>query len=148
MNEGLEALKHLEDRANHDEYLFREDTNREKAIVFLKDNKNYVSIIEKALIEHEQCENVRKEWKCDIVKVNEMLRHGYWVKYGTNEKGFTYKHYVPDNENVICLRHLGYDVEICCITSKNEWNAPITGFNEISLSYYGTKLALTKEELE
>ena len=110
--------------------------------------KEDVETIEKELIEHEQCESVRKEWKCDIVKVNEMLRRGYWVKYGTNEKGFIYKHYVPNDENVICLRHLGYDVEICCITSKNERNAPITGFNEISLSEYGTKLVLTKEELE
>ena len=109
--------------------------------------ENSLGVVEKALIEHEQCENVRKEWKCDIAKVNKMLKHGYWVKFGTNEKGFTYKHYTPNDENVVCLRHLGYDVEICYITSKNEWNAPITGFNEISLSEYGTRLALTKEEL-
>ena len=49
MNKGLEALKHLEDRANHDEYLFREDTNREKAVAFLEDNESYVSTIEKEL---------------------------------------------------------------------------------------------------
>lgn len=103
--------------------------------------------VEKALKEHEQCDNIKKEWKCDITKVNEMLKHGYWVKVGTKKKGFTYRHYVSNDENFICLRHLGYDVEICCVTSKNEWNAPITGFNEISLSEYGTRLALTKEEL-
>ena len=49
MSKGLEALKKLKDRADHDEYLFRQDTNREKAISFLNENDNFVNIIEKEL---------------------------------------------------------------------------------------------------
>lgn len=49
MVKGLDALKKLKDRADHDEYLFRKDTNREKAIKFLEENNSHVSLIEKEL---------------------------------------------------------------------------------------------------
>ena len=53
MSKELEALVKLKDRADHDEYLFRQDTDREKAIKFLNENNSYVSSVEQELKERE-----------------------------------------------------------------------------------------------
>lgn len=81
MIKGLEALKHLEDRANHDEYLFREDTNREKAVAFLEDNKSYVSTIEHELKEYNQ---LREELNTAL-NLNQCQTVDEWIEMMQNK---------------------------------------------------------------
>ena len=45
----LVALERLKDRAIHDEYLFKQDTNREKAISFLNEIDTFVNVIKQTL---------------------------------------------------------------------------------------------------
>lgn len=63
MNKCLEALEKLRDRANHDEYLFRKDTSREKALSFLKENDESIETIEKELKDYyalkKECEEAK-----------------------------------------------------------------------------------------
>jgi len=63
MSKVLDALEKLIDRANHDEYVFRGDTNIEKAQKFLDENNEYKETIEKELKEKEENEKVLNVFK-------------------------------------------------------------------------------------
>lgn len=53
-----------------------------------------------------------------------------------------------DLTHFICVRHLGYDIEICYVHWGSYYKAPVLGFNEFSLEAYGKTWALTKGELQ
>lgn len=82
---GLEALKQLKDRAVHDEYLYRQDTNREKAISFLNEIDNFVNAIEKELKALEIIKE--KQVNVLILKYSFISEEGveYYNKYFGNE---------------------------------------------------------------
>lgn len=80
MSKGLEALKELKDRAVHDEYLFRQDTDREKAISFLNEIDNLVDVVEKEL----NVLKIIKEKKVDTFSLRKLTldEYNYGVKLG------------------------------------------------------------------
>ena len=141
MSKELEALVKLKDRADHDEYLFRQNTDKEKAIKFLDENSSYVSSIETALKEHEQYKAIEQELGIGLATLLKALKGLIYKptyekmikycggRYPRYEEGFHLRYNEPTNK---------YFLEV---------GSPLDEWQVLELKDYGKTWALTRKEL-
>ena len=75
--------------------------------------------------------------------LNKALLYGFYYKSSNKILKAS-----QDLTHLICVHHVGYDIEICYIHWGNYYKAPVQSFKEFSLDAYGRTWALTKEELQ
>lgn len=90
-----------------------------------------------------ELEDIEEELGIDLVILFKALKNGFWAKSSTK---ITFCK--EDKKHTVFIRHLGYDVEICCEESENTIDSKCKLYLERSTKDYGKTWALTKEELE
>lgn len=90
-----------------------------------------------------QLEDIEEELGIDLVTLFKALKNGFWAESSTK---ITFCK--EDEEHTVFIRHLGYDVEICCEESENAIDGKCKMYLERSTKDYGKTWALTREELE